>query len=149
MASWAYFDTSCLVKILVAETESEACRKGFMQAPRVVTSVITWAEIVCALASKRSRDEIAPDQFKEALLHVERFLKAEVSTVALPDMFARPLEEIPRLAEAYPFLRSLDAIHVASAIALRERQRGAAIDFFSTDKKLIPVAKAEGFTVRP
>lgn len=149
MASLAYFDTSCLVKLLVAEANTKECSEGFREAPRVVTSVIAWAEIPVALARKRTNGEVTPDQVKSMLLHVEHFFKVEVSTVALPDMFARPLKEIPRLADAYPPLRSLDAIHLASAIALRERQQGAPIDFFCADKRLIDAAKAEGFTVRP
>ncbi len=64
MASWAYFDTSCLVKLLVAEAKTKECSEGFREAPRVVTSVIAWAEIPVALARKRTNGEVTPDQVR-------------------------------------------------------------------------------------
>jgi uncharacterized protein len=122
-----YIDSSALVKLIVEEPESVALR-GSLEGSELVSSEIVLAEVpraiqrlVASLRVPRSR--------------VARGLEAVLSSVAL-----LPLErEILRRAGAFdaPFLRALDAIHLASALAAADAIDG----FVSYDERQIEAAR--------
>jgi hypothetical protein len=99
-----YLDSSALVKLVVAEPESEALRR-FLRSRRVrVSSSLAKVEVRRAL---RFQGKPAEDRVKQILARVR------LLTIDTPLLDAA--------AELDPcVLRSLDAIHLASAIALGE-----------------------------
>lgn len=56
-------------------------------------------------------------------------------------------DEVIRRACSLTGVRSLDAIHLASACLLRDA--GLVLDFFTYDKQLHAAAQSQGFTVLP
>ena len=98
-----YFDTSALVKVVVRERESAALGAWLTEEPRSLTSSdLTRTELVRAV--RRAE----PDSLVRA--------SALLSTVTFVEMTRRLLERAALLDP--PELRSLDAIHLATALNL-------------------------------
>ena len=101
----AYLDASALVKLVVPEPETSALAAALADLPDTVTSVIGAVELRRAMVAAGATEEAAVGRANAVL---ER-----TTLVALTD-------EIRATAEAFPEpgLRTLDAIHLATAIAL-------------------------------
>ncbi len=102
-----YLDSSALVKLAVRESETAALEAELMRWPVCATSSITTIEV--SRAAERAREQqrdVLPPRDVNALLSttVEMVLTDRVRLTA------------SRLTP--PELRTLDAIHVASALAL-------------------------------
>lgn len=118
-----YLDSSALVKLVRPEAESEALR-AFLAArgQRLVASVLVAVEVRRAVR----RDNIA--RLPLADVQLER--------VGMIDLTAAVIDNAGRLPD--PSLRSLDAIHVATAMLL-----GAELDTMITyDKRMLAAAEA-------
>lgn len=138
--SLVYFDTSALVKLLVLETGSPLAVALWERADAVVTSRIADIEVksVLAAAERIGRIDAAPaatarDRWKELW---PGLAKVEV-TEALSDRAAD-------LADRRP-LRAGDALHLASALLLRDANPVLAV----WDRRLAAAGRAEGLTVLP
>jgi predicted nucleic acid-binding protein len=125
----AYADSSALVKLAVAEPESEAVLRWFTEAEIVVTSRIGLIE------TRRSVARVPHD--------AEHLLRA-LAEVAVMEVDIRVAEAAARVRP--PGLRTLDAIHLASAIEM-----GPALNAFVTyDDRLAFAARSLGLpVVRP
>ena len=123
-----YADASALVKLLLREPESDALRSYLLARPDPATSRISAVEVARAMA----RAEGSPQDEALAALW-ERTLFVEVDA-SLADSAAR-LEP--------PALRSLDAIHLASALALADELEA----FVTYDARQADVARAVGLEV--
>jgi predicted nucleic acid-binding protein len=118
-----YLDTSALVKLVVAERQSEDLR-GFVGNRGIVSSQISWTEVV------RVVNRVEPGRIDEAeellgdltFLAIDRLLTARAAWV-------RPLT-----------VRSLDAIHLASAAAM-EADLEALVTY---DHRMIKAGRAAG-----
>jgi predicted nucleic acid-binding protein len=99
----AYVDASAIVKLIVPEAESEALASSLSGYSDHVTSVIAHVEVPRAVR----RTGLDPE-----LVMTDDVL-SRFATVALD----RSVVEVARRLEP-PRLRSLDAIHIASAISL-------------------------------
>ena len=125
----AYVDSSALTKLVLDEAESLAMRRWYVECDRVLCSRIGVVETRRAVA----RGQHDPEHLDVIMRSVELM---EFDT------------EIARLAVTAgpPSLRSLDAIHLASAVAL-----GSEMDAFVTyDDRLADAARAVGLpVVRP
>ena len=124
-----YLDTSALVKLVFEETESIDLEHWLLlNDDRLVTSVVGRVELlrVCRRAQ--------PDAAAQA-----RALLDDLAVVPLT-------ESVADLAEAVgpPGLRSLDALHLASAMELGEALTG----FLAYDKRLRDAAAIAGLPVR-
>lgn len=104
-----YADASALVKLVRDEAESEALR-AFLADADLVTSELVLTEIPRAV-----RRAVAQDPALPLDLLIER-TAALIDALALRPLDRALLEGAGALAE--PALRALDAIHVASAVAL-------------------------------
>ena len=127
-----YLDTSALTKMLNPENESDALA-AWMAAQtdggeELTTSVIGRIEM--ARVAARSPD---PDDVPQA-----QFVGSRLVTIPLNTTIARAAESV---GPAY--LRSLDAVHLASAVSIRDQIAA----FVSYDKRLRNAAEAEGLTV--
>ena len=99
-----YVDASALVKLVVREEGSEALRRYLAAHPAVVSSALAVTEVQRAIARVSARQSLA-DRARLVL-----------DGVALLAVELAILEKAARLGP--PELRTLDAIHVASALSL-------------------------------
>jgi predicted nucleic acid-binding protein len=121
--SAAYVDASALVKLFKAERETEAFRAALANWPVQVASEIVRVEVVCT--ARRLGDE---DVLRRARAALER-----ISLVPLTP------EIIELATDAHtPPLRAMDAIHLATALSMRE-DLGA---MFVYDSNLLAAAEA-------
>lgn len=122
-----YLDTSALVKLVLAEEESTALSALLDDGGNQVSSVVTAVELL------RAARRQAPDELPRA-----RDVLGSVNLIALDDVVrARAAALDP------PTLRSLDAIHVASALILRPAL-GSLVTY---DARMAEAAEAAGITV--
>lgn len=133
MGEIVYADTSALVKLVVGEAETAAATEAFNAWDQVATSEITAIELVRAFSRARAdgRADVADDR---TLLEV----LAGLQIVPLTD-------DVRALAAtALPVeLRTLDAIHLASALTLGDELAAVA----TYDHRLRAAAEAAGVTV--
>lgn len=129
MTALAYLDASALVKLVVEEAESPALNRWYVEAERLVTSRIGVVETIRA-SSRGPCDAV----------HRDRIL----SDVEVLELDARLAAMAASLEP--PILRTLDAIHLASAMTLMPE-----LDAFVTyDDRLAEAARSVGLpVVRP
>jgi predicted nucleic acid-binding protein len=129
-----YVDSSALIKRAVAERESEAVEEALEQhveaQDALVSSTLAWIEISRALRARLDREDhdVVTEAIDDALSGIaERPITADVVSLA------RRIE--PNV------LRSLDAIHLATAVLLD------ADTVMTYDDRLAGVARHNGLTV--
>jgi beta-lactamase class A len=134
-----YFDSSALIKRSVQEAESDAVEAAFDryvgQDAVIVSSSLAWIEVSRALRTRLDGGAYAQDDILDA---VEGALSGVAERVIT--------EEVISLARrvAPPRLRSLDAIHLATAILLD------ADEIVAYDDRLIDACRHNGLvTVTP
>ena len=125
-----YLDSSALLKLLVDEAESAALAEFLAghSDVRPVTSELAQVEVARALR------RLAPEALGDA-----RLLLAQLDTIPLD---ANVLQLAADLEP--PLLRTLDALHLASAIGLED----ALSTFIAYDHRLIAAARSAGLKVR-
>lgn len=122
-----YVDTSALAKLTLPERES-AEAAALLHGQQLFSSALIDIEI-SKVWQRSGLTGTGYVKFTEA-----------VSKVAIND-------EVIRRACSLTGVRSLDAIHLASACLLRDA--GLTLSFFTYDKQLHTAAQSEGFTVLP
>ena len=121
----AYFDSSAIVKLGRPEQESMALIDYLDdRQPSAVTSVLADVEVRRALERLRSRGADTGD-------HLRGFFLIDLS---------RDVRDVA--AKIAPDLRSLDAVHVATALSI-----GVDLDFVTYDDRQAAAARAEGLRV--
>lgn len=101
-----YLDSSALVKLILPEAESAALLESVAAWPACVTSELARVEVV--RAARRASREATVEQRAEEVLAAVHLVKLDREI----------LDRAARLEPAT--LRSLDAIHLASALSLGE-----------------------------
>ena len=120
----AYLESSALVKLAVAERETPRLRDALLDHDQLVASDLAGIEVT--RAAWRRDGEPGAARARAALLRI----------LLIP--IDRPIADAAsRLGP--PSLRSLDAIHVATAVALRED-----VVFYSYDVRTIAAAESAG-----
>ena len=126
--SVAYVESSAAAKLVLQEAESDALRSSLREHDHVVCSDLTRLEV--ARAAWRSDGDVGLAQARVALL-----------PIGLIPIDRRVVDAAIGLASAT--LRSLDAIHVASALSL-----GAdGVTFYSYDARTVEAAHSAGLSV--
>ena len=139
---WTYFDTSALVKRYV----NERGRREVLQLLRrndCVTSAMLPVELRSGLRLRVAEGSIDPSQLPAMLKHVT----ADRSYWTLIDVGTDVLAAAETLVAAYP-IRTLDAIHVASAQLFAARVSMPGLTFVSAEKRQTDTAFAVGLVVR-
>jgi len=135
-----YMDTSALVKLCVLETGTALAVGLWKHADALVTSRIADAEVrsVLAAAERIGRIDAAPAA-------QARDCWAELwPSLATVEVTAAIAQHAGDLADRRP-LRAGDALHLASALALRDASPVLA----AWDRRLAEAGRAEGLTVLP
>lgn len=135
-----FADTSVLVKLYIEEPGSEQMRKAAAQEDPIAASVLAFAEIHATFARRRRERLFLAPEFEEVRLRVADDWEALMQV----PIGAEILALIPGLCDRHP-LRGADAVHLASALLLR--QEGLEILFACSDSRLLGAAAAEGLAI--
>lgn len=140
--AWAYFDTSALVKRYV----NEPGRREVLQLLRrhqLVTSAILPVEVRSAVRRRASEGTLDAARVPEVM----RRMSTDRAYWTLVDVGSEVLAAAEALVATHP-LRTLDAIHVASAQLFRSRVMLPEFIFVSGDERQTAAAGAVGMTAR-
>ena len=130
-----YFDSSALIKRSVQEAESDAVEAAFdryvAEDAVIISSSLAWVEVSRALRTRLDSGSYGEDEIHDA---VEGALAGVAERLIT--------EEVIGLARrvAPPLLRTLDAIHVATAIVLDVDE------VVAYDDRLIDACRSNGLT---
>lgn len=131
MAGLAYLDSSALVKLVIAEAETSALEADLAERTGLLASGL--AALECRRAVRRVSGN-------RQLGNVDEMLAAVVLMDITPALLETAAELDP------PLLRSLDAIHVATALAANDPN----LEVITYDDRLAAAAAANGLrVVRP
>ena len=158
-----YLDTSALVKLYAEEPETEGVRSASSEASVVAVSEIGYVEARSALARKEREGAFSAEQHDEAMDSLRRdFQEVYLARPLTGEIIAHAGE----LAREHA-LRAYDAVHLATALALRNevreisarRQESAQsttqegdelrVRLMSYDSSLTRAAREEGFAYEP
>ena len=134
----AYFDTSAIVPLLIAETGTDAAGRLWDDAERVVTIRLAWVEARAALASAARLGRISARQLESSKRELGRLL-IQVDLVEVDDDLVSRAGD---LAESQA-LRAYDAVHLAAA----QRVLDDELVVVAGDRALLGAAEATGMTI--
>lgn len=138
-----YVDTSALVKLYVEEPLSQELSYAVDEAEAVATSLLAYTEAMAAFARARREVRLSPQEYRRVVDAFEedwsRYITVEVTD--------RLVKTAGHLA-ASRALRGYDALHLASALSLRERVPSSMM-FVAFDRALSVAAKRESLRIHP
>src|SRR4030067_2282732 len=111
-----YLDTSSLVKLYVEEIDSEKIKNVARDAAAISTAKVAYAEARAAFARKHKEDAFSLNVLRKIVEDLNRDWE-NYFVIEITDGLIRFAGDI---AERY-LLRGFDAIHLASAIHLKNR----------------------------
>lgn len=136
-----YLDTSALVKLYIAEPGSEDVKAKVEAMPVISVSRVAYVEARAGIARKYRAGELSLKEYKRMVEDLDkdwgRYFIVEVSESVV--------ELGGELTDRHP-LRGFDALHLASALFLKNRTQ-LEVSFLCFDEKLKSAAEAEGLTV--
>ncbi len=136
-----YLDTSALVKKYVIEVGTEKVRDLLRGKSRVITSLLTYAEVCAAFSRKRRKGGIEEKSYQR----IWKSFLIDWETFTLVELWQELFPYIRRLTENHP-LRGGDAVHLSTALWVQETV-GSLITFIAADNHLITAAKKEGLEI--
>jgi predicted nucleic acid-binding protein len=143
----AYWDTSCLVKLYVPEMDSAFFRSHVVGGATIVTSELARLELWTTFRRKEALGDVAHGGGLQALRAYDTDVLGGLVTVVpmtaiVRSQFESVIEQCLSRVPPLP-LRTLDALHLATAVTSSESQ------FVATDKRLRGAASMLGLTVYP
>jgi predicted nucleic acid-binding protein len=134
-----YVDTSALIKRYVEEDGSDRVNALWNGATGIATSVVAFAEMIAALNRKRREGVLSAAEYTRTATA----FKNDYRRVILVPVSAGLNERIETLARKHA-LRGFDAIHLASALVIRNSGK-VETGFACCDRMLNEAAGKEGF----
>ena len=138
-----YLDTSALVKRYFQEPFSDEVITRWQTATGIVISSVAYAETLASFYRKKREADLKEAVVRKVIeafrLDWQSFIRIEVND-ELDEYLDRALKRYP--------LRGFDAIHLASAILVREGLREEIL-FVCFDQLLARAARKEGFEIFP
>lgn len=135
----AYFETSAVIKLLVAEPGSDQASAIWRNVPSRICSVLTYPEARAALAAARRSRRITASGLRRATNRLEQLTSGMARIAAAEDL----LHAAGELAETHA-LRGYDAVHLASAL-----RAGPSTLMVSWDEDLVRAARTAGLHAAP
>ncbi len=133
----AYVDSSVFLRFVFQQPDPLLEIRGFNQR---ITSLITEVECMCAIDAAHARQALDANESMERRVVAHAQLKRTQRVLPSPSIIRRAGQSLP-----VP-LRSLDAIHVATALLWRERYAPDLV-FATHDRQQARAAAALGFDV--
>jgi predicted nucleic acid-binding protein len=133
-----YFDTSALIKRLTREAGSQRVATLITTDPWLATSKVAFAEVHAALARKLREGSLTPSTHKRIADSFDSDWRVYLRIDLVDALLALTRDLVLR----HP-LRGFDAVHLASALRLRELT-GEAVQFIASDERLLLAANNEG-----
>jgi predicted nucleic acid-binding protein len=133
-----YCDTSALVKVFVAEENSDSMQKLYSEVEQIWVSQLTWVEMQSAFARRLRSGESSAEVIQKATQEIQ-FEWASFKVLM-------PIPVVTQYAGilCHTFqLRAYDAVQLATA-RIAEQQSGQSITFACFDNKLNEAAKTLG-----
>lgn len=134
----AYFDTSAIVPLLVAEAGTARARRLWDEADRVLSARLVYPEGRASLAQARRVARLTAAQWRAAVRAFDDHCE-QLDLVEIDETLARQAGD---LAEAHG-LRGYDAVHLAAA----DRVNVADLVFVAGDRTLLRAATSIGLTI--
>ena len=137
----SYFDSSVLLTILLDEDRQKEAH-GLWQDKIRFSSILLKIEAIIALRRtyELNKNKLENDWLKKKTVILEEYLN-EVNYMLVNDQIEREIYLRRELSQC----RSLDAIHIATALQFREINDNEAINLFTFDKTMSNLAKNYGF----
>lgn len=138
-----YFDSAYLVKVYVADPDSDRVRKLATSTATVYSSALCMAEFACAMLRVQREKSVSANQAADA--RVAFLSHIRVGLITLVPVSEGILHSVQAFVETMPtnlFLRVGDAIHLASA-----HHEGFA-EIWSNDRHMLKAAPHFGITGR-
>jgi uncharacterized protein len=133
-----YWDTSALVPLVVAETETQRMRSLLEEDPHIVTWAWTSVEFASAVERRARQGELTREQRRDAL---SRFADLAEVWDEVTDVLAVRRRALAVLAR-HP-LRAADAAQLGAALAVSSEE-GPPLGFVCLDDRLLDAAEREG-----
>ena len=134
-----YLDTSALIKRFVNEKGSPLVQSLMKRGEPVATAKIAYAEIFAGLARKLREGHLPKGLYALACRQFDRDWQSYLRVELQDDILFLARDLIQR----HP-LRGFDALHLASALSLKNAL-GEEITFAAADERLLRAAGAEKF----
>ena len=131
-----YLDTSAIVKLYIAELGSQGVREAVGAADVVAASRVAFAETAAALSMAHRVGRITESDKRTAITA----FGADWRAFSVVDVGQGLVALAAELADTLA-LRGFDAIHLASAVLLRQRS-GRTVHFAAWDHRLTEAAAA-------
>ena len=145
-----YFDASALVKRYTQEVGSDKVNFLFDNIPldRLMCSVLGAVEVFWICVRKRNDGRITPQDFAQAIVHLNREVIAEDSDFTTILIHKLLIWASMDLIETHS-LNSVDSIVLRSAleVATLLRKAGDELVLVASDQRLLRAAQAEGILV--
>ena len=132
-----YLDTSALIKRFVAEKGSTLIQAIMTRRGPVATAKITYAEVYAGLTRRHREGDLSSGQYALACRQFETDWLAYIRIDLRDEILLLARDLIQR----HP-LRGFDAIHLASALSLKDTL-DEEITFAAADDRLLRAAEAE------
>jgi uncharacterized protein len=136
----AYFDSSALVKLLIEEPGSGIALDLWNGAPAISTSRIAHLEVRAALEAARRARRLSSGGVRSAVQLWDRYRRG-LRTVEVDELLTDAAAELTGPLA----LNALDAIHLASAVAVGDTETIVA----TWDRRLHAAAQHVGFATLP
>jgi uncharacterized protein len=134
----AYFDTSAVVPLLIAESGSARAASLWDGANRVVSVRLLYPETRAALAQAKRLGRLTTQQLRDAVTEFDSLFEV-IDLVGVDDALARRAGELAEVRQ----LRGYDAVHLAAA----DRVRDPEVVVIAGEGALLEAATAEGLAV--
>ncbi len=138
-----YLDTSSLVKLYVAESESDSVLQLVENADIVATAAIAYPEARAAFARRRREGGLRPRAFAAA----KRALDEDWPRYLAVGVTAALCRDAGDLAERHG-LRGYDSVHVAAYLQVTRAAGHAKVRFSCFDDRLTAAARSAARTAR-
>ncbi len=134
----AYFDTSAVMPLLIAEPGSDRAASLWDGADRVVSVRLIYPEARAALAQAERLGRLTAPQLRDAVTEFDALFE-QIDLVEVDDVLTRRAGELAEVRQ----LRGYDAVHLAAA----DRVRDPSVVMIAGDGALLAAAAAEGMTI--
>jgi uncharacterized protein len=130
-----FLDSSAVVKVYIAEPQTQQVMEAVEQADEIAVSVLALAEVTHAITRREQEGEVSASEAQEAYKNLlEEW--SSLTRISLNDVVAKEAAMLARTRG----LRGADAVQLASVAMLSRKRKN--VKFLSYDNELTQVARA-------